>query len=49
MADQYIRVETALRIARQALRDMQYGFSYDDLTVEIENEMYWNSEEFDGD
>lgn len=33
--EEYIRLDTAIRIAREMLSDMQYGFSYDDLTVEV--------------
>lgn len=37
-----IRISDAVRIARDALQDMQYGYSYDDLTVEVERKMYDN-------
>lgn len=40
----YIKTETAIEIALQGIRDSIYGFSYDDLSVEIPRFMYANSE-----
>lgn len=35
----YLRKDDALSIARQALRDLEYGYSYDDLSSEMDGEM----------
>lgn len=39
MSEILIRLEDAVDIARGLLRDMQYGYSYDDLSVEVEGFM----------
>ena len=31
----FIKVEDAIEVARNLLKDMQYGYSYDDLSVEV--------------
>ncbi len=37
----YIEKDVAIDISRQALRDMEYGYSYDDLSCEIERKMWY--------
>lgn len=39
----YIEVNEAIRIAREALSDLQYGNSIDDVTVEVASAMEENS------
>ena len=44
MTKGYIKVETTIEIALQGIRDANYGYSYDDLCVEIPSFMYANAE-----
>lgn len=41
-----IDVDIAVDIARRAIRDSEYGYSYDDLSMEVERDMQSNSLEY---
>ena len=41
-----IDVDIAVDIARRAIMDSEYGYSYDDLSMEVERDMQSNSLEY---
>ena len=41
-----IDVDIAVDIARRAVRDSEYGYSYDDLSMEVERDMQSNGLEY---
>lgn len=41
----YVPLDLAIEIAREMLSDLKYGYSYDDLTVEVATLMEYNSVE----
>lgn len=41
-----IDVDIAIDIARRAVRDSEYGYSYDDLSMEVESDIQSNSFEY---